>query len=438
MSSLLLPYDQIWREIKFEDQDQEFWWNALSGSFATLLASSEYTETDQLYYLRWFRRSILGSLGPRPALGKPHYAASFTYDGSPLEYSLNWKEKRIGQTVRFTIEPCSHSSGTPSDLLNQRVARDVLSQVSQDIPGVDLTRFDILHSATLVPNELAEEALSKRPPGYPRVRVLIAFDLECGKVVAKAYFAPGLKAFLEGRPTHDVAFDAIRKCAGPSGSYEASIKVMEEFLTSFAPDKAPHVSLVSNDCIPDTATSRIKVYFVAATRTLEQAEHAFSLGGKLASLHIESSLKVIREFWHHRFGGDTSDPNLETAEVLPEGSTCTFTFEMRPGVEGQSGLENMEVKMHMPAASVGDTDEEICEVMSSWFKKHEHRPLAARYLSNLEAAFPRHDFTTRGRLTHTWISLTHTEKTGIYMTMYYTPKLSEFFYMPEAEQLDRR
>jgi hypothetical protein len=30
--------------------------------------------------------------------------------------------------------------------------------------------------------------------------------------------------------------------------------------------------------------------------------------------------------------------------------------------------------------------------------------------------------------THTWISLTHTEKTGLYMTMYYTPKLPEMHF----------
>ena len=42
---------------------------------------------------------------------------------------------------------------------------------------------------------------------------------------------------------------------------------------------------------------------------------------------------------------------------------------------------------------------------------------------------PRHGLTeNKGVGTHTWMSITHTPKTGLYMTMYLSPKLPEVYY----------
>ena len=42
---------------------------------------------------------------------------------------------------------------------------------------------------------------------------------------------------------------------------------------------------------------------------------------------------------------------------------------------------------------------------------------------------PKHGITENvGVGTHTWMSITHTPKTGLYMTMYLSPKLPEVYY----------
>jgi hypothetical protein len=42
---------------------------------------------------------------------------------------------------------------------------------------------------------------------------------------------------------------------------------------------------------------------------------------------------------------------------------------------------------------------------------------------------PKHDITENiGVGTYTWMSITHTPKTGLYMTMYLSPKLPEVYY----------
>ena len=41
---------------------------------------------------------------------------------------------------------------------------------------------------------------------------------------------------------------------------------------------------------------------------------------------------------------------------------------------------------------------------------------------------PKHGITGKSVGTHTYISITHTPKTGLYMTMYLSPKLPEFHF----------
>ncbi|KAK7756872.1 hypothetical protein SLS62_000888 [Diatrype stigma] len=380
----LHAFDQVSWEIQSQDDSRIFWWELLGQPLATLLSTSQYTEKEQLYYLRWFHQWVLGSLGPRPAGDDSDYRATFTYDGSPLEYSLNWKEKKAGQTVRFTTEPRAPEAGTAADPLNQRASKALLTAMAEKISGIDLTRFNLFLSETHVPDEDAEEVVSKLPPGHPKARVLVAYDMEQGAVVAKAYFNPELRAILKGTSTKQVVFDAIRKCNGSYGSYDAAVGVLSAYLDAHNSPAGPQIFLLSNDCVADSPASRVKVYVSAPVTTLAEAVDAFHLGGVLSGPTIEGSLKAIRSFWGHLFGVDSLDSNVENKEVLPAGSRCVFVYEMRPTTASQDGTD-IEVKMHMPGAWFGPTDTRACEVLSTWFEKHGHSDLAARYQPDLAA-----------------------------------------------------
>lgn len=378
-------FDHVNQEIRSDKEDQEFWWDVFGRPLATLLKTSQYGEEEQLYYLRWFHQWIMPSLGPRPVNGEPHYVPSLTYDGSPVEYSLNWKEKKVNQTIRFTTEPCSRKAGTAADPLNQLAAKDLLVAMAKDISGIDLTRFNLFLSETHVPDEVADEAVSKLPPGVPRARTWIAYDLERGSMVVKAYFNPGLKALQEGTPTNKLVFDAIRKCNGPAGSYDKPIEVLNSYLKMFDGSEAPHIGLLSNDCVVDSPTSRVKVYVVAFVNTLAKARDVFHLGGRLSGTDIAKGLKAVSDFWCHLFGLNNSGPDIDDKEVLAAGSRCFFVFEMRPTAEGQKEAD-IEVKWHMPASWLGQTDAQICEVLSTWFRNYGHSDLAVRYQRDLMSA----------------------------------------------------
>lgn len=381
----LHPFDQVSQEAQSNREDQDFWWGALGQSLATLLKTNQYGDQKQLYYLRWFHQWIMSSLGPRPIDGKAHYGSSFVYDGSPVEYSMNWKEKKVDQTIRLTTEPCSRKSGTAADPLNQLAAKDLLTAMAKHLIGIDLTRFNIFLSETHVPDEAADEVLSKLPPGVPRARVLVAFDLERGDIVAKAYYNPALKAISTGTPTKTVVFDAIRKCSGPAGSYDASVEVLDGYLETFDAGEGPHIFTLSNDCVVDSPASRIKVYVIAPINNLTKAKDVFHLGGRLSGPTIEGGLKAVGEFWSHIFGLGSSDSDIDDKEILAGESKCVFVFEMRPTTKGQKG-SNIEVKMHMPASWLGKTDAQVCEVLSTWFQNHGSPDLAGRYQPDLVSA----------------------------------------------------
>lgn len=383
--TVLSAFDQVNREIQSDDGNHIFWWDMFGQSLATLLKTCQYSEKDQLFYLRWFRQWVLQSLGQRPLNGIPHYQTTFTVDGSPLEYSLNWKEK-AGQTVRFTFEPCYEEAGTSADPLNQLASKKLLTAMAKEVPGIDLTRFNIILEETNVPNEAAEKVVSKLLPGIPRVRVVVAFDLEKGGLMAKAYYTPILKAIHTGVPTKTVAFDAIRKCNGKHGSYDATSKTLGDWMDAHDGPDGPQVFLMSHDCVADSPASRIKVYVLAPVRSLAQALDTFSLGGRLSGSAIEAGLGSVRSFWCHLFGLDMS--KLSKSDIKkdsqPEGSRCLCVYEMRPSTSDQPGT-NVEVKLHMPGAWLGQTDAKVSEVLSSWFQKHGGSDFAARYQNDLAA-----------------------------------------------------
>ncbi|KAI5918416.1 tryptophan dimethylallyltransferase-domain-containing protein [Camillea tinctor] len=406
--------------------DASFWWDALSQPLATLFQNQKYGEPQQLAYLRWFQKWIMPALGPRPVNGQAHYGSWLTHDGSRLEYSMNWKEKKPEQTIRFTIEPASGEAGTPADPLNQLAAKQLLTAMAKEYDGIDLTRFEIFHQETRVPDELASAVVANNPPGAPLTGVWVAFDLEhSGELTAKAYFLPHLKAVGTGIQPKDIAFSAIRKCNGPMGSYDAPLAALGAYLESFpTPETTPMVALLSNDCVPDSPASRCKVYVhPSVPGTLAAAKDMFHLGGRLTGPATTAGLAAISELWCLLFGLDPADPASEEKAVLPDGRKFLCVYEMRPTQEGQEdkGVD-IEVKLHIPGWRLDKNDEQVSVLLEQWFRKHGHPELAARYRDDLAATFPKHDLTS-DVTTHTWISLTHTEKTGLYMTMYYTPKL---------------
>ena len=111
-------------------------------------------------------------------------------------------------------------------------------------------------------------------------------------------FLPFLKAICTGTPTKAIAFDTIRKCNEPAGSYDKSIAVLDDYLESFDTGKESEVIVLSNDCIVDSPGSRIKVYI----DTLVKAKDMFHLRGSPSRPAVTVGLKAVGDLWRHLFG----------------------------------------------------------------------------------------------------------------------------------------
>lgn len=379
-------------EIQSEKDDQLYWWSGLSQPLHTLLETCQYSEDDQLNHMRLFHQYIVPSLGPRPVNGGPYYGAWLTYNGSSLEYSLNWKEKGPPglETIRFTIEPCSRAAGTPADPLNQDAAPKLLRNLARVSPGIDLARYELFHAETRVPSDAADAIRSKNPPGAPLTGNWVAFDLERrgAGATAKAYFLPHMKAVLTGLPPQTIVFDAMRKCNGKYGSYDGSIQLLDSYLESFAARgaEAPMVVMLSNDCVPDGPSCRNKVYVQGAVGSLAHARDMFSLGGRLTGPLAREGLEAVSELWRHLFGFSSraeADAGANTV-VWEDGRKFLCVYEMRPTPPGEP-VADMEVKLHLPGWRLGQTDAQLAQRLAAWFEKHGHASLAARYQTDLAA-----------------------------------------------------
>ncbi|CAN8106532.1 unnamed protein product [Discula destructiva] len=416
---------QLDQEIHQDNKDRDFWWGALSEPLASLLQANQYSKDVQLSYLRWFHTWVLPALGPRPVDGKPFYGSWITHDLSPLEYSLNWKEKSAKTTVRFTLEPVTKHAGTAADPINQLGAQEFLNSISADVPGLDLTRFHEFVKATNVPEDCIDDAIAKHPSHFPRSRVWIAFDLEhSGSLVAKAYYLPHWLAIQSGISANTIIFDAIRasNTAAHGASYDGSIAAIESYLST--QQNAPQVGLLANDCVADTAGSRLKVYFRSAVDTLAGAKDMYHLGGRLKGPTVAAALKGISDFWYHLFGLDGSDPTSDDKICVAGEHKCIFVYEMR---STQGSEPDLDVKFHIPMWQLGKTDAQLSDLLASWFESHGDHDLAGRYKSDLETAFPNGAIETSVG-THTYLSITYTPKTGLYMTMYLSPKLPGWYF----------
>ncbi|KAF7505274.1 hypothetical protein GJ744_001061 [Endocarpon pusillum] len=427
MAEALPILDEVNQEIHSDTEDRAFWWEAISGTLATLLQANQYSDEAQRHYLHWFYKWVSPALGPRPINGKPYYASRLTRDLSPFEFSINWREKSRERIIRFDFEPSTKQAGTATDPINQLGAKEFMNTISNDVPGLDLTRFNQFLEATNVPSDGVDDAIAKLPPNFPRFRVVVAFDLEhSGNLMVKSYFMAHWRALQGGIPAKTMISDAVRACKGPDGlSYDGSMDAIMSYLSTFEGQQDEPVAwFLSNDCIADTPGMRLKVYILAEADSLTKLNEVYTLGGRLKGAHITASLEGIRELWYHLFGLSGSD-QTSNDKVCIDKMKCVFVYEMR----STHGSEpDINVKIDIPMWQLGKSDGQLSEMMASWFERHGHPDFAARYKSDLNKAFPKHGITeNKGVGTHTFMSIKHTPKTGLYMAMYLSPKILEVY-----------
>lgn len=386
------PLETVSNNINSDDLDQVFWWDTTAPSLFRLLLDCKYSQEQQLAHLRWYQRWIIPALGPRFHHGKePRFKSILVRDGSICEFSLNWKQFSKKQTVRFTIEATGFDAGTEKDPFNQEATKTLLRGMADEIQNIDLSLFEHIVKLLFLPNNTFKELSSLIPPNAPLTRAWVAFDLEGGDVMAKAYFIPALMSVRQGISPKDLAFSTIKSWPGSRGAYDACIEVLDDFLTSFPSgkefllfpvykDNSPAVTMVAIDCVTSD-DARIKVYIESTARCLRAAKAVYTLDGRLKGDVIDAGLQALSELWGALFGlnaaKDEDREFYDDLEVLHQLPHCVYGYEMRRGSAAPSP------KIYIPVVNSQQTDAQLSEALSGWFSKSGDHELARSYKSRL-------------------------------------------------------
>lgn len=365
------------------NEDQQYWWKHTGSTIASLLESSKYTAEQQEYYLKWYKKSLTASLGPRPIPGKKFlFGGAIVGDGSYVEPSVNWKENdKSKRLVRFTIGATNADDGTSADPFSEKETRRLLQAMKDDgiVPDLSFKQYDLFAKHLFISNP--DEFLARKPEGVLPLSHWIGFDLKAGSPpLPKVYFLPVIKMLETGKHTNQLFYE-IAEESGPE--FAPALENVKSFIESFkgeqwTPDMYPYTELIAHDCT-DTVDSRIKTYIRTGLNTLAGAKKLYTLDGRITNDEIAPGLEALAELWPLFHGLDPNDPDLENKPVY-QGFGLGASVELKPG------KSQPEVKIHFPTKALQMRDGVFCDNMAKFFRKRGHAEFADTFRADLEKA----------------------------------------------------
>ena len=202
------------RWLPSRNADFDYWSQLTGRHMATLFSEAGYS-LHELYEAMVFYYHIIG---PRlPPHGSPKWKCLLTVDGTPIEYSWKWNTKDGAPDVRYTMEPIGNFAGTVLDPLNQESTKELLYQLSQVLPTLDLKRFRHLANAFF---DTDKEAYATQTQGRLGSTLALAFEFLKTGLSVKAYFGPKKIGQMNGPPPMDVWAHAIKGAAPESATMD--------------------------------------------------------------------------------------------------------------------------------------------------------------------------------------------------------------------------
>ncbi|KAJ5711883.1 aromatic prenyltransferase [Penicillium malachiteum] len=245
-------------------------------------------------------------MGPKPSSSSACWRSFMTDDHTPIEYSWKWKSGGRAPEIRYSIEPFSiHGDSYHTDSMNQAPTVDLLHQLSQSMPSLDMTCFNHFQRSLLGPGTPASTH-----PEAGRSSLFLAFEIVHGRIGVKAYFLPVETPSLTAAQQ---IFDAIRT-AGCS-NIEA-VHALEAYLLEV--ENQGHgikPFMLGIDCI-DPGQSLLKIYARAQETSYSFIRNVMTFGGRRKGL--EGVIGELHELWKSTLGLAPDEPEeRQLPKVLP-------------------------------------------------------------------------------------------------------------------------
>ncbi|KAJ6103986.1 Aromatic prenyltransferase DMATS type [Penicillium sp. IBT 18751x] len=420
-------FDVLNRYYVFADSHQRVWWEKTGRLFDKILASAGYNHARRLEALKFYIQVLIPLLGPHPH----QFRSAITRSGLPLEFSVNYQQRGdVDPVVRIGFEPVTAVSGTELDPYNQTPVIGLLNQLEKlNISGFDPSLFRYFLDTHTVNDQEKELLKERKIEGSDLTsQAAFGFDLKEKAISVKGYTFPAIKCTLNDKGFGNFIAESIQPLAaqmGPISSFDMVHSYLEES------NGYSQFAFWSFDCV-DPAQSRLKLYSSHNSVVWAKVEEIWTLGGRAISPGVQEGLKYLKELWeltklsegHREFNGGFDDGKDSTATPM------VWNYEMKAG--DAIPLTKFYFPIH------GESDQDVISGLAHFLSRiglskygENYEATVQHYLYDLStfpvlcemnqtANFdsPERDLSKTARLT-SWISFAYTEKTGVYLSVYY-------------------
>ena len=365
---------KIEHKAELSDRHSRFWWHTVGYTLAALFEAAEYRQEVQIQHLSFFLEQCAPHLGECYSQEENKYGSwkSFMTDNNcPVEISWDWGWNEQEPTVRYSLEPINRSAGTVQDPLNRDAASRMLSRLQEKYQLGDRRLFDHFSEGILDHGSNYQEVKKHNS------EVFLAFDLDGPNVNVKAYFIASRKASLEKRSDFDIIFESIRKLPGYETDIEPAMCDLTGFMKVAERRKWPlEAEGLGIDCV-EVAKARYKIYLRHRDWTFDSIENVVTLGGRLHSDDVASSLKELRELWSALLSNGLVKPD-DCARINGHRTGgILYNFEIRPN------RELAVPKVYLPVRHHVANDSQVLEATLAFLERKSRGGSAPSYSKHL-------------------------------------------------------
>ncbi|KAJ5629083.1 DMATS type aromatic prenyltransferase, partial [Penicillium lividum] len=401
------PYAVLSRFNRFGTPHEQDWWKKTGRLLSKVLEAAQYSQDRQYEALLFYSQVLIPRLGPYPSV----FRSAITRSGLPLEFSVNYQQHSVaGHVVRIGLEPVAEASGTTKDPYNQKPIIELLDKLEKlGPPGFNVSLFNhFLEAHTLSEQESQELGADARPGTILTSQAAFGFDLQPETISVKGYTFPGLKTQVKGQGFGSIinkSLIPLKESIGPFPAFD----LVDAYMA--ATDGYSQFAFWSFDCA-DNKKARLKLYSAHNSVLWSKIQEIWTLGGRVDTPVVQKGLDYLRELW--RLTGISEGDRAFTGG-FDDGKDATPTpmvwnYEMRVG-------EAMPLtKFYFPVH--GENDERIIRGLAK-FLAHIGLVSDGNNLENvIQGFYPNLQLSKTSRLI-SWISFAYTEKTGVYLSVYY-------------------
>ncbi|KFA53734.1 hypothetical protein S40293_01619 [Stachybotrys chartarum IBT 40293] len=417
-----LAWQTLNQILPHRDADKDYWWGLTGLQLALMVHESGYSLAKQYEALLFHYHWTVPYFGPGPnPEGRPSVWTSLLGpDGSPVEYSWKWNSAGGSHpAIRYSIEPISHLAGSHADPLNQHAAGEMIHQLADQVPGVNL-EWNEHFLATLFDHDKSKYAQEAQAGAHYTSTFMLAAEFnEKSNMTFKSYFIPRKLGQDKGLITLPLWKESLAQLQAVNPAREMVYDFLEN--NSLGKEMVPMI-LAVDDVAPEK--SRLKLYAQTAATSFASVCEVMTVGGQVpfTDQQIEDLRTLVAavtgtppDFPENEYVPRTRNyrPAAQSNFVeIPELiSGYIYYFDVAPS------SKRPDVKIYIPTRHIGPDDLSVAQGLVGWLQAHGRGEYGDNYLNLLEG-LAEHRRLDEGKGLQTYIGVMFKKNGDLDITSY--------------------